>query len=51
MRVCWLCIKFGGNVASIEVNSDIEKVDWRGGNIWSENDVTVVFVNAVDEIV
>ena len=38
-------------MASMEVNSDIEKVDWRGGDIRSENYVTVLLVNAVDEIV
>ena len=35
----------------MEVNSNIKKVDWRGGDIWSENDVTVLIVDAVDEMV
>ena len=35
----------------MEVNRYIEKVDRRGGDILCENDVTVLFVNAVDEIV
>ena len=49
--VCWFSVWFGGNVASMEVNSNIRKVDWRGGDIRSENDVTVLIVDAVDEIV
>ena len=49
--VCWLSVSFGGNVASMEVNSDIKKVDWRGGDNWSENDFTVLYVSAVDEMV
>ena len=35
----------------MEVNSNIKKVDLRGGNIRSENYVTVLIVDAVDEIV
>ena len=35
----------------MEVNGDIKKVDWRDGDTWSENVVTVLFINAVDEIV
>ena len=35
----------------MEVNSNIKKVDWRGGDIRSENEVTVLIVDAVDEIV
>ena len=35
----------------MEVNSNIKKVDRRGGDIRSENDVTVLIVDAVDEIV
>ena len=49
--VCWFSVGFGGNVASMEVNSNIKKVEWRGGDIRSENDITVLIVDAVDEIV
>ena len=47
MRACIFCVSLGGNGASVEVNSGIEEVDCRGG----ENDVTVLFVKAVDKIV
>ena len=43
--VCWFSISFGGNVASMEVNSNIKKVDRRGGDIRSENYVTVLIVD------
>ena len=38
-------------MASMEVNSNIKKVDGRGGDIRSKNYVTVLIVDAVDEIV
>ena len=49
--VCWFWVRLGGNVVSVVVNSDVEEVDWRGGDIWRENDVRVLFVNAVEQIV
>ena len=49
--VCWFSVYFDGIVASMEVDSNIKKVEWRGGDIRSENDVTVLIVDAVDEIV
>ena len=50
VRLLILCM-FGGNVESMELNSHIEKVDWRGGDIWSKDDVAVLFVNAVVKLV
>ena len=49
MSVCRLSVSFGGNVASIEIISDIEEVDWCG-EFLSEIDVAVLCVYAADKI-
>ena len=51
MSVCRFCVRLGENVASIEVNSDIEDVDWCGEDFLSEIGVALLCVYVVDKFV
>ena len=49
MCVCRFCVGFCGNLASTEVNGDIEEINCRGGDFLSEIDVAVWCAYVVDK--